>query len=195
MSITNSVRLIGNLGTDIELRYDTGGKAVANARLATNEHWTDAATGEPRTRTEWHNLVFWGQLAEDAAKYKGVGGYLVIEGRLRTVEYPHATFRHPDGKPYMVRKAEIHVGAMEFGPKVERSARVEAPTPAPVFQPTPREPANNPALDALLNMLAERVAANQALAAQAPATEPAGKAGNRRSAGRRTTSEEDLSPL
>jgi len=58
----------GNLGADPDLRYTPSGTAVCNARLATNESYTDQS-GQLIERTEWHNLVFWGKLAELCGQY------------------------------------------------------------------------------------------------------------------------------
>jgi single-strand DNA-binding protein len=79
----NKVILIGNLGKDPELRYTPGGAAVANFSIATNERWKDKS-GQPQERTEWHNIVLWGRLAEIANDYLKKGSPVYIEGRLQT---------------------------------------------------------------------------------------------------------------
>ena len=65
----NKVMLIGNLGADPEVRYTTGGAAVANVRLATADSWRDKDSGETQERTEWHRVVFFGRLAEIVEQY------------------------------------------------------------------------------------------------------------------------------
>ena len=62
----NKVILIGNLGSDPEVRYTPDGVPVANFNLATSESWNDRNTGERQERTEWHRLVLWRKLAEIA---------------------------------------------------------------------------------------------------------------------------------
>ena len=62
----NKVILIGNLGSDPEVRYTPNGAPVANFSLATSESWNDRNTGERQERTEWHRLVLWSKLAEIA---------------------------------------------------------------------------------------------------------------------------------
>jgi single-strand DNA-binding protein len=79
----NKVILIGNLGKDPELRYTPGGSAVTNFPIATNERWKDK-NGQPQERTEWHNIVLWGRLAEIANEYLKKGSPVYIEGRLQT---------------------------------------------------------------------------------------------------------------
>ncbi len=79
----NKVILVGNLGQDPELRYTPGGTAVCNMRLATNEVYRDAE-GNLVERTEWHNLVAWGRLAEICNQYLRKGSKVYVEGSLQT---------------------------------------------------------------------------------------------------------------
>ena len=80
----NKVILIGNLGDDPEVRYTSGGAAVANIRMATSESWKDKESGEKQERTEWHKVVFFGRLAEIVAEYLKKGSQVYVEGSLRT---------------------------------------------------------------------------------------------------------------
>lgn len=80
----NKVILVGNLGRDPEVRYMQNGNAVANVGLATSENWRDKQTGEQQERTEWHNLVFYGRLAEIAGEYLKKGSKIYAEGKLQT---------------------------------------------------------------------------------------------------------------
>ncbi len=80
----NKVILIGNLGADPETRYMPSGSAVTNIRIATTEAWKDKQTGEQQERTEWHNVAFFGRIAEIAGEYLRKGSQVYVEGRLRT---------------------------------------------------------------------------------------------------------------
>ena len=80
----NKVILVGNLGADPETRYMPSGGAVTNIRIATSESWKDKNTGEAQERTEWHNVAFFGRLAEVAGEYLRKGSQVYVEGRLRT---------------------------------------------------------------------------------------------------------------
>ncbi|MCI0653803.1 MAG: single-stranded DNA-binding protein [Methylococcaceae bacterium] len=80
----NKVILIGNLGTDPEVRYMSSGDAVTNVSIATSETWKDKQTGDPREITEWHRVVFFKKLAEIAGEYLRKGSKVYIEGSLRT---------------------------------------------------------------------------------------------------------------
>ena len=81
MAGINKVILIGNLGKDPELRYTPGGQPVASFSLATTERWSDK-NGQRQDRTEWHNIVVWGKLAELANQYLKKGRSAYIEGRI-----------------------------------------------------------------------------------------------------------------
>ena len=80
----NKVILIGNLGSDPEVRYTPDGVPVANFSLATTESWNDRNTGERQERTEWHRLVIWSKLAEIAGQYLKKGSKIYVEGKLQT---------------------------------------------------------------------------------------------------------------
>ena len=80
----NKVILLGNVGSDPELKYTTNGSGVSNFSIATNETWTDKNTNERQERTEWHRIVAWGRLAEICNQYLKKGSKVYIEGRLQT---------------------------------------------------------------------------------------------------------------
>ncbi|MCC3155657.1 single-stranded DNA-binding protein [Hymenobacter sp. 15J16-1T3B] len=86
MSSVNKVILIGNLGTDPEVRHLESGAAVAQFRLATNEFYKDKQ-GNRVERTEWHNIVAWRGLAEMVEKYVKKGQSIYVEGKIRTRQY------------------------------------------------------------------------------------------------------------
>lgn len=79
----NKVILIGNLGSDPEVRYTANGIAMARFTLATNETYTDR-DGNRQELTEWHRIVAWRRLAEICGQYLAKGRQVYIEGRLRT---------------------------------------------------------------------------------------------------------------
>ena len=82
----NKAILIGNLGSDPELRQTQGGKDVCNFRMATSEKWTDQG-GESQERTEWHRVVVWGKLATVCAQYLAKGRRVYVEGKIQTRTY------------------------------------------------------------------------------------------------------------
>ena len=80
----NKVILIGNLGQKPEMRYTATQTAVANLSIATTESWKDKESGENRDKTEWHRVVFFGNLAEIAEKYLDKGSSVYVEGKIQT---------------------------------------------------------------------------------------------------------------
>ena len=82
----NKVILVGNLGSDPEVRYTPSGTAVANFNLATNEAFKDKE-GVLQEKTEWHRIVVWDRLAEICEKYLKKGSQIYIEGSLQTRQY------------------------------------------------------------------------------------------------------------
>jgi len=80
----NKVILVGNLGSDPEVRYTASGDAVANVNVATAESWKDKQTGEKQERTEWHRVVMFKRLGEIAGEYLKKGSQVYIEGKLQT---------------------------------------------------------------------------------------------------------------
>lgn len=79
----NRVILVGRLGKDPEIRSIPSGTSVAKFSLATDERFTDK-NGEKQERTEWHNVVAWGKLAEICGQYLRKGKLVFIEGSIRT---------------------------------------------------------------------------------------------------------------
>lgn len=79
----NKVILVGRLGKDPEIRSTPGGNTLAKFSLATDERFTDKS-GEKQDRTEWHNIVVWGKLAEICGQYLRKGKLVYIEGSIRT---------------------------------------------------------------------------------------------------------------
>ena len=80
----NKVILVGNLGKKPDMKYTQSNVAVANFSIATSEEWRDKESGDKKTKTEWHNVVFFGKLAEIAEQYLDKGSQVYIEGKLET---------------------------------------------------------------------------------------------------------------
>ena len=89
----NKIMVIGNVGTDPEMRYTPNGNPVTSFRIATSRAYTTAG-GERRQDTEWFSVVSWNQLAEQVNQYLTKGRRAYVEGRLRS-----HTWEGPDGVP------------------------------------------------------------------------------------------------
>lgn len=78
MLYENRVELKGNVGSEPELRATSGGKSVANFRMATTKKYKDTE------KTEWHNIVAFGYAADVVRDYIKKGSRVKVEGSLQT---------------------------------------------------------------------------------------------------------------
>ncbi|MBA3666074.1 MAG: single-stranded DNA-binding protein [Bacteroidetes bacterium] len=86
MAGVNKVILVGNLGKDPELKYFEGNIAKVSFSLATTEVYKDKA-GNRNEHTEWHNIVLWRTMAENASKLLKKGMQIYLEGKLQTRQW------------------------------------------------------------------------------------------------------------
>ncbi|HSH74920.1 MAG TPA: single-stranded DNA-binding protein [Longimicrobiales bacterium] len=77
----NKVMLIGNVGSDPEIRATSGGARVAKVSLATNRSWSDRS-GQQQEKTDWHRLTFFGRLVDVVEQWVKKGDRLYVEGRI-----------------------------------------------------------------------------------------------------------------
>ncbi len=83
MAGLNKIMVIGNVGTDPEMRYTPSGSPVTSFRLATSRRY-NTQDGERREETEWFTIVAWSQLAEQVNQYLSKGRRAYVEGRLHS---------------------------------------------------------------------------------------------------------------
>ena len=120
----NRVQLIGHLGSDPEVRYTSGGKAVANFNVATNSHWTDD-NGVRQSSTQWTRVVVWDQKAEACREHLRKGSYVYIEGKIQT-----RSWEDRDGKKrWMTEVVVSTLGYLEK--KAEQGSNYEPPMEPP----------------------------------------------------------------
>ncbi len=81
MASLSKVILVGNLGSDPEMRYTPNGKAVTSFRMATNRRYT-TPDGEGREETDWFRVSVWGKQAEQCNQFLSKGRQVYVEGRL-----------------------------------------------------------------------------------------------------------------
>ncbi|HPN96547.1 MAG TPA: single-stranded DNA-binding protein [Candidatus Moranbacteria bacterium] len=82
----NKVLLVGRLTRDPEIRNTSSGQTVASISMATNRFWKDK-NGQRQEKTEFHNVILWGRLAEIAGQYLTKGQEAFIEGRIENRKY------------------------------------------------------------------------------------------------------------
>ena len=85
-SLRNSVRLVGSLGMDPEVKSFDNNRKLAKVSIATNETYKNDK-GEKITDTQWHNLVMWNGQANLAEQYLKKGDMISIEGKLASRSY------------------------------------------------------------------------------------------------------------
>lgn len=83
MASLNKVMVIGNLGTDPEMRFTPNGNQVTSFRIASTRTYT-TSEGERQQETEWFTVTTWGKLAETCNQFLAKGRRAYVEGRLRT---------------------------------------------------------------------------------------------------------------
>ena len=124
MSVNKAI-LVGRLGRDPETRYTSGGQAVCNFTMATDETYKDRA-GERQKRTEWHRIVVWGKQAEIAQQYLHKGSLIFVEGRIQTRQWDDH-----EGQKRTTRRSSPPISACWEAAAMEpRPAQGQAPEPA-----------------------------------------------------------------
>ena len=123
----NKIFILGRLTRDPEKRNLPSGQPVVSFGMATNRFYTDKS-GQKQERTEFHNIVAFGNLAETAGKYLFKGSLCLIEGRIQNRTWDDAS----GVKHY---KTEIIAERLQLGP---RSAGI---TSSPAIQEPSEQPA------------------------------------------------------
>ncbi len=82
----NRATLLGNLGSDPELRYTPNNRPVLKFRLATTESYLDQNNARQEV-TQWHNVVLWGKRGEALSKILTKGTKVYVEGRIENSSY------------------------------------------------------------------------------------------------------------
>lgn len=84
MASVNKVIVLGNVGKDPEVRYNSSGVAFCTLSIATSRSWKNKESGEKQEETEWHRVTFNDKLAEIVGQYAKKGKPIYAEGRLKT---------------------------------------------------------------------------------------------------------------
>lgn len=110
----NKILIIGNLGTDPEMRYTPNGNPVTSFNIATNRRYT-TSQGEQREETEWFRVVAWNRLAEQCNQFLTKGRKVYVEGRLKS-----DTWTGNDGQTRFTNEINAnHVVFLGGGPGAE----------------------------------------------------------------------------
>jgi single-strand DNA-binding protein len=137
----NKATLLGNVGTEPELKYLEGGIAVCSFRLATTER-IPGRDGSHTDRTDWHNIVLWRQKAELAQKFLRVGAGVYIEGRIAT-----RSWDGPDGQKRYRTEIEVDkIRLLDSAPEQGGAATLKAEERKAPSEP-PKHPNPNPPVE------------------------------------------------
>ena len=118
MASLNKVQIIGNVGTEPEMRFTANGNPVTNFSVAVNEKY-----GETE-HTEWFKIVTWQKLAETCNQFLVKGKQVYIEGKLQTRKWDSE-----DGQTHykteVIASRVLFLGKREDNP--DEPNEVEAP--------------------------------------------------------------------
>ena len=118
----NRIFLIGNAGTDPEMRYTPNGNAVTSFRLAVTRRFGGGESGgEQREETEWFTVECWERQAESVNQYVTKGKKVFVEGRFRSRSYtandgtPRTVNEVADARVLFLDRPAARPGEMEPG--------------------------------------------------------------------------------
>lgn len=89
----NKVILVGNVGSDPEVKYTQGGMAITTLSLATTSVRKDR-DGNQQEKTEWHRVKLFGKLGEITGEYVRKGRQIYVEGRIEYGSYEKDGVKH-----------------------------------------------------------------------------------------------------
>lgn len=128
----NRIELAGHIAAKPECRYLPSGTPVANARLAEGYRYTDR-NSQQQEHTNWHNVVFYGDLAEIALTYEK-GDNIHVDGTLQTRK-----FTPKDGSTRTVYEVIARTVFLIAKPRTQKEAPADndpqgrAPAPPPAL--------------------------------------------------------------
>jgi len=129
MAGLNKVMLIGNVGTDPEMRYTANGNAVTTFRLACSRNFS-GPDGERKEETEWFTIVTWNKLAETCSQFLQKGRRAYVEGRLQT-----RSWEGPDGQRRY--RTEVIAATVLFLDRAQAAPMADDAAVAPELEEAP----------------------------------------------------------
>jgi len=142
----NKATLIGNLGSDPDIRTTGSGTKVADFSVATSNRWNDR-NGQQQEKTEWHRIVAWDQLADISERYLKKGDKVYVEGEIQ-----YRSYDDKDGNTRYIteiRARELILlgggrdgGSGGGGGGGGGSSQARSRQPAPAGRPAPKDEPN-----------------------------------------------------
>jgi single-strand DNA-binding protein len=133
MASVNKAILVGRLGADPVKRYTASGNPVVTFRMATSSTRTNRE-GQREEKTDWHQIVAWGKLAEICDQYLSKGRLVYIEGRIQTREWEDR-----EGN----RRWTTEIVASQMQMLTPASGEASRPADGDEMPPLPPEPAES----------------------------------------------------
>lgn len=128
----NKVILIGNLGSDPEIKSMQNGKPVCNMSVATSESWKDKSSGEKRERTEWHRVVIFNEgLCRIAEQYLKKGSKVYLEGQLQTRKWQDQSGADRYSTEVVLQGFNSSLTMLDAKPSTDTPPQQAAPEPMP----------------------------------------------------------------
>ncbi|MBU1683693.1 single-stranded DNA-binding protein [Patescibacteria group bacterium] len=144
----NQAEIVGNITRDPELRQTPNGDSVCSFGVATNYSWK-SRDGQDQEKTEFHNVVAWGDIAKTLADTVKKGRKVYIAGRLQT-----RSWETPDGnKRYATeiiteRALALGVSDSDIGvPSISTRVSVSEPQVKSEDPVVPENPVEVPAVN------------------------------------------------
>lgn len=130
----NKAQVIGHLGQDPKITIMQQGRGtIASFSVATTEKgYTTRDGAQVPERTEWHNIVCFGRIAEVVKAYLRKGSKVFIEGKMRTRSYED---KNGIKRTVMEINAEM-LEMLDSKPTIQQS---QAYQPTQSMQPQPPE--------------------------------------------------------
>lgn len=126
--------VVGHLTRDLELRFTTGGKAVANATIAINRKFR-SSSGEAKEDVVFLDFVCFGERAEVFCKWLTKGKRVLLDGQLSQDNWEDKKTGQKRSKIKMSVEHFTFLDPTEPGEKGEQPAReARAPRPQPTAQ-------------------------------------------------------------
>ncbi len=123
----NKVILIGNLGSDPEIRRTQDGRPIVNLRIATSESWRDKNSGERKEKTEWHRVVIFNEnLAKIAEQYLKKGAKVYSRAQLQTRKWQDQSGQDKYSTEVVLQGFSGELTMLDGRPAVARRARTSA---------------------------------------------------------------------
>ena len=138
MASFNKVILVGNLTRDPQVKYTTGGTAVAELGLAVSRQWFDKQSNSKKEETTFVDVTLWGRTAEVAGEYLAKGRPVLIEGRLQLDTWEDRETKQKRSKLRVVGESMTMLGSRSGGGESGRDSGGSPPTDS--YSPGAGEP-------------------------------------------------------